>query len=203
MIVCRYMIHSQQLRPLTSLDTVRRIMEAVGAIASIAGILSLTGQAMNGIIILRGFFQSCSSESHSIERFLKRLNDLIQILEHASDLVAKLRAAPSKIVPESILASLQIQLDDCNKDVYGWLATAKTYLPASNTGTKAAFKKFLVALERQRITDIYVEISAHKENILTKLSVIGRCVHYLCFRPSGNDFQLIQQDVLTLTNLLH
>jgi hypothetical protein len=68
-------------------------MEAVGAIASIAGILSLTGHAMNGIIILRGFFQSCSSESHSIKRFLKRLNDLIQILEHASDLIAKLRAA--------------------------------------------------------------------------------------------------------------
>jgi len=44
-------------------------MEAVGAIASIAGILSLTGHAMNGIIIL------------------------IQILEHASDLIAKLRAA--------------------------------------------------------------------------------------------------------------
>jgi hypothetical protein len=160
-------------------------MEAVGAIASIAGILSLTGQAMNGIIILRGFFQSCSSESRSIERFLKRLNELIQILEHASDLIAKLRAAPSKIVPESILASLQIQLDDCNKDVYGWLATAKTCLPASNTGTKAAFKKFLVALERQRITDIYVEISAYKENIMTKLSVIGRCVHYFsCFRPA-------------------
>ena len=46
-------------------------------------------------------------------------------------------------MPESILASLQIQLDDCNKDVYGRLATAKTCLPASNTGTNAAFKKFL------------------------------------------------------------
>jgi len=42
-------------------------------------------------------------------------------------------------------------------------------------------RSFLVALERQRITDIYVEISAHKENIMTKLSVIGRCVHYFMF----------------------
>jgi hypothetical protein len=149
-------------------------MEAAAAVASIAGILSLTGQAVNGIIVLRGFFQDCASESHSIERFLKRLNDLIQILEHASDLMTKLRTVPLKIVPESILASLQIQLDDCNKDVYRWLAMAKTCLPASNTGTKAAFKKFLVALERQRLTDIYVEISAHKDNIMTKLSVIGR-----------------------------
>ena len=107
-------------------------------------------------------------------------------------------------MPESILASLQIQLDDCNKDVYGRLATAKTCLPASNTGTKAAFKKFLVALERQRITDIYVEISVHKENIMTKLSVIGRYVPlFLMFRSSGNDIQLIQQDVLILINLRH
>jgi hypothetical protein len=151
-------------------------MEAVAAIASIAGILSLAGQAVNGIIILRGFFQSCSSESHSIEKFLKRLNELIQILEHARDLMTKLKTAPSKIVPESILASLQFQLDDCNKDVYSWLAMAKASLPASNTGTKVAFKKFLVALERQRITDIYMEISVHKDNIMTKLSVIGRCV---------------------------
>ncbi|KAF8847407.1 hypothetical protein BDZ45DRAFT_699232 [Acephala macrosclerotiorum] len=150
-------------------------MEVIGAIASIAGILSLAGQALNGIIVLQGFFQSCASESHSIQRFLKRLNDLIQILEHARDLMTKLRTAPSKIVPESILASLQIQLDDCNKDVYRWLAMAKPCLPASNMGTKAAFKKFLLALERQRMTDIYVEIAAHKDNIMTKLSVIGRC----------------------------
>lgn len=149
-------------------------MEVVAAFASIAGIISLAGQAVNGIIVLRGFFQSCASESHSIERFLKRLNDLIQILEHAKDLMTKLRTASPKIVPESILASLQIQLDDCNKDIYRWLAIAKACLPASNTGTKAAFKKFLVALERQRITDIYVEISVHKDNIMTKLSVIGR-----------------------------
>jgi hypothetical protein len=149
-------------------------MEAIAAISSIAGILSLTGQAVNGIILLRGFFQSCSSESYSIEKFLKRLSDLIQILEHTRDLITKIRTAPSKIVPESILASLQIQLDDCNKDVYRWLAMAKACLPASNTGTKAAFEKFLVALERQIITDIYVDISAHKDNIMAKLSVIRR-----------------------------
>jgi hypothetical protein len=46
-------------------------METVAAIASIAGILSLTGQAANGVIILREFFQSCASESHSIDKFLK------------------------------------------------------------------------------------------------------------------------------------
>ncbi|KUJ19402.1 uncharacterized protein LY89DRAFT_716917 [Mollisia scopiformis] len=150
-------------------------MEAVAAVASIAGIIGLVGQALNGIIILRGFFQSCASESHAIQRFLKRLNDLIQIIEHARDLMIKLSSAPPKIVPESILASLQIQLDDCNKDVYGWLAIARECLPASNAGTKAAFKKFLVALERQKMTDIYMEISVHKDNTMTKLSVIGRC----------------------------
>lgn len=52
-------------------------MDAVAAVSSIARILSLVGQALNGIVTLRGFYQGCSAASRSIQRFLKRLNELI------------------------------------------------------------------------------------------------------------------------------
>ncbi len=67
------------------------------------------------------------------------------------------------------------QIDDCSEDVYKWLAMARKCHPDSSTGTKASFKKFLVALEKQKITDIYVEIATYRDNITTKLSIIGRC----------------------------
>lgn len=149
-------------------------MEAVAAVSSIAGILSLVGQTLNGIIILRGLFKDCESASKSITSFLKRINDLIQCLQDVQELMKKLEESPSKAVSDTILASLQIQLDDCSKDMYMWLKIGRDLIPDSSTGTKAVFKKFLVALEKQKVKDIYEEISAHKDNINTKLSVIGR-----------------------------
>jgi hypothetical protein len=86
----------------------------------------------------------------------------------------KLENAPTKAVRDYVLASLQVQIDDCSKDVYKWLAMAGRCHPDSSTGTKASFKKFLVALEKQKITDIYVEIATYKDNITTKLLMIGR-----------------------------
>jgi hypothetical protein len=149
-------------------------MEAVAAVSSVAGILSLVGQALNGIVTLRGFYQECASASHFIQKFLKRLNDLIQILEDVKELMKKLEASPSRAVADNVLASLRIQIEDCGKDVYRWLEMARKSMPGSTTGTKASFKCFLLALEKQKITDVYVEIAAHKDNIMTKLSVIGR-----------------------------
>ncbi len=75
-------------------------MEAVAAVSSIARILSLVGQSVNGIIALRSFFQDCAAASPSVERFLKRLNDLIQILEHVRDLMRRLENAPTKAVAD-------------------------------------------------------------------------------------------------------
>jgi hypothetical protein len=112
--------------------------------------------------------------SPPIKKFLKRLNNLIQILEDVRDLMRKLENAPAKAVKGYILASLQVQIDDCSQDVYKWLALARKCHPASSTGTKASFKRFLVALEKQKITDICVEIATYKDDITTKLSMIGR-----------------------------
>ena len=149
-------------------------MDAVAAVSSIAGILSLVGQALNGIVTLRGFYQDCSAASQSIQRFLKRLNELIQILEDVKELMSKLEQSSSKAVSDNVLASLRIQIEDCSNDVYKWLDTARISMDGSSTGTKATFKRFLFALEKRKIVDIYGEIAIHKDNIVTKLSFIGR-----------------------------
>lgn len=152
-------------------------MEAVTAIASVAGIVSLVGQTIESIIKLRVFYQDCSEASNSIGRFLKALNGLIQIHENVRDLVKKLEDSMAVDLDKNILASLQIQIEDCGKDVGIWLEKACACQPMSEmsgTGTRASFRKFLIALEKKKIVDIYQEIENHKNNISTKLSVIGR-----------------------------
>src|ERR1700679_3028894 len=98
-------------------------MELAGAAASITGILAFAGQAIQGIQKLRNFFQSCAKASKSIDRFLRDLNALIQCLEEVKDIVAKLNNA-SGFVADSLLTSLEIQLEDCSKDVHLWVTKA-------------------------------------------------------------------------------
>ncbi|KAH8586236.1 hypothetical protein B0O99DRAFT_75148 [Bisporella sp. PMI_857] len=149
-------------------------MEAVAAIASIAGIISLVGQTLGQIAKLRGFYQECSEASGSVRRFLKALNGLIQIHEDVRDLMRKLENTTAADANQSILASLQIQINDCGKDVGLWLEKASACQPMAGSGTRATFRKFLVALEQRKIVDIYQEIANHRANITTKLSVVGR-----------------------------
>lgn len=154
-------------------------MEAVAAASSIAGIVSLAGQALSGIVKLRGFFQDCASASKTIDRFLRDLNSLIQTLEDVKEIVSKLeKTVAVTFDTKTILSSLQIQLEDCAKDVYEWVKVAGAQHPefASARGGKARFKKFLVAVNKESLTDIFKEICSHKENITLKLSVIGRYI---------------------------
>ena len=149
------------------------VMEAVAAASSVAGIVSLAGQALNGIVKLRRFFVDAASAVKTIDRFLRDLNGLIQTLEDVGVIVGKLENAPN-FDSQSILSSLEIQLEDCSKDVYNWVRIASEQHPKFAVGTKATFKKFLVAINKDNITDIFKEVAAHQDNITLKLSIIGR-----------------------------
>jgi hypothetical protein len=100
-------------------------MEAVAAASSIAGLVSLAGQALEGILKLRGFFKDCASASKTVDRFLRDLNSLIQTLEDVKSLVPRLeKVASSTFNNKTMITSLQIQLEDCSKDVYEWVRIA-------------------------------------------------------------------------------
>lgn len=150
-------------------------MEVIGATANIAAIVSIAGQALDGIIRLRAFFKDCASASKTIDRFLRDLNSLIQTLEDVKCIISTLGdAGPTSFERRTILSSLHIQLEDCSKDAYDWVRIAAEQHPKLTTGSKATFKKFLVAANKDSIEGVFKEITSHRENITLKLSVIGR-----------------------------
>lgn len=60
-----------------------------------------------------------------------------------------------------------------------WVTKAGEEHPGLTSGTKAMFKKLLVALKKDDYNDVYREISSHTHNIMTKLSLIGRYVRVI------------------------
>jgi ABC-type transporter Mla subunit MlaD len=148
-------------------------MEMCSAVASVTGILAFAGQTIDSILKLQRIFQGCANASKSIDRFLRDLNSLIQTLEEVNDIATKLKDTTGSVA-EGLLASLKIQLEDCSKDVYAWVRKAGEAHPSFSNGTKATFKKFLVAVNKDQNDMIYQNIATHRSNIHIKLSIIGR-----------------------------
>jgi hypothetical protein len=148
-------------------------MEVVAAVSSIAGILGFAGQTITGIIRLNDFFQDCRSASKTIDQFLRELDTLKQTIEQVHGLTSKLDDRGGSAL-QGTLASLQIQLEDCNIDIDRWVEEAKKSLSFFGRRVKSAFKKFLVAVNKKSIKGIFTEIRIYRENISLKLSIIGR-----------------------------
>jgi len=151
-------------------------MEALGAAASIAGVLSLAGQTVDGILKLQNFFKDVSSASRTIERFLHDISLLIKTIE---DVRSLLSCASDALGTDLKIVALEIQLQDCSKDVYEWLRLAKDHHPGLSTGTKAGFKKFWVAANKAGVSGLEQEIRRHRHSLVASLSVLGRYVDSL------------------------
>ena len=149
-------------------------MEVVSAAASIAGILSLAGQSINGIIQLRGFFSDIASASRTIERFLRDISSLLRVLHDVEHLFSQLSTSEFDGITRTNSASLQVELEDCQKDVFQWLRLARDLRPASNRGRKSWFKRFWIGVSQAAVNDIRVELGRHRHAIQLNLTVIGR-----------------------------
>ena len=150
-------------------------MEAVAAASSIAGLVSLVGQALDGIMKLRAFFKSCTIASKTVDRFLRDLNSLIQTLEEVKNIVARLENVPASTFDnEAMISSLQYQLEGCSKDIYDWVQIASEQHSKFSNGSKAVFKRFMVAVNKESYADILREIGSHRDGLMLKLSLIGR-----------------------------
>ncbi len=151
-------------------------MEAVAAAASIAGIITVVGQSIDGLIKFSDFFSDISSASKTISRLLADINSLIQVLEDIGDVLERARARRR----DKNLAALDIKLADCAKDVQVWLATARLLRPSSDSGGKALLRKFRLAVNNTAIQTIREEIGRHKQTLCLSLAVFGR---YMGFEP--------------------
>ena len=149
-------------------------MEAVAAAASIAGIITVVGQSIDGLIKFSDFFSDISSASKTISRLLKDINSLIQILEEISNVLERAQARKQR----QNFASLDIKLGDCAKDVQIWLATARLLRPGSDSGGKAWLRKFRLAVNNTAIQTIRDEIGRHNQTLSLSLAVFGRYTNH-------------------------
>ena len=147
-------------------------MEAIAAAASIAGIITVVGQSIDGLIRFSDFFSDVSSASKTITRLLNDINSLIRVLEDIRDVLEQARARQR----DQNLASLDIKLEDCAKDVQVWLATARLLRPGSDSGGKAWLRKFRLAVNSTAIQTIREEIGRHKQTLCLSLAVFGRYI---------------------------
>lgn len=145
-------------------------MEAVAAAASIAGIITVVGQSIDGLIKFSDFFSDISSASKTISRLLNDINSLIQVLENIGNVLEHARARRKN----QNFASLDIKLEDCAKDVQIWLATARLLRPGSDSGGKAWLRKFRLAVNNTAIQTIREEIGRHRQTLCLSLAVFGR-----------------------------
>ena len=145
-------------------------MEVVAATASVAGILTVVGQGIESIIKLREFYAALSEGSRTIEKFLKDINNLLQTLHGIRDLLKKWPQEKTDVN----IAALSVQVEECSKDLFNWLDTAKAMRPASGKGGKAWFKKFWIAANKNRVKDIRTEIGRHVQTLNVSLALIGR-----------------------------
>ena len=153
-------------------------MEAVAAAASIAGIITVVGQSIDGLIKFSDFFSDVSSASKTITRLLNDINSLIQVLEDIRNVFEQARARRSG----QNLAQLDIKLEDCAKDVQVWLATARLLRPGgSDSGGKAWLRKFRLAVNSTAIQTIRDEIGRHKQTLCLSLAVFGRYIKHRLF----------------------
>ena len=147
-------------------------MEAVAAVASIAGIITVVGQSIDGLIRFSDFFSDLSSASKTINRLLDDINSLIQVLRDIGDVLEQAEARRR----DQNFASLDVKVEDCAKDVQIWLATARVLRPASNSGGKAWLKKFRLAVNNTAIQTIREEIGTHRQTLCLSLAVFGRYI---------------------------
>ena len=148
-------------------------MEAIAATASIAGIITVVGQSIDGLIKFSDFFSDVSSASKTISRLLNDINSLIQVLEDIRNVFEQAQARRSG----RELAQLDIKLEDCAKDVQVWLVTARLLRPGgSDSGGKAWLRKFRLAVNSTAIQTIREEIGRHRQTLCLSLAVFGRYI---------------------------
>lgn len=145
-------------------------MEIVAAVSSVAGILSLVSQGIEGASKLKDLFSNISRASITIDRFLHDIDSLLQALQAARDLVKEL---PTNFGGSQV-TSLRIELQYCTKDVYRLLDIASSLRPISVVGAKAWFQRFWTAVNKNLLVDAREELERHKQAINLSLVVLGR-----------------------------
>lgn len=155
----------------TALSTHR--MEAVGAAASVAGLLSLAGQAITGIIKLRAFVKDIAAAPKIVNAFMKEVDSFEGSLAQVRQLLEQLQSKQHNAAKHLDLDVLQNQLTSCAEDIEQWLVTARLVDPGTEKGAKAFIRKLRVAVDKDGFSEFHDQIARLQRWLGISLSVLG------------------------------
>ena len=147
-------------------------MEAIAAAASIAGIITLAAQAIEGLQTLHSFFADISTASKIVSRLLSDINSLITVLHNIDGVLHQVERQRKN----QNFAQLDIKVEDCSKDVKGWLKTAKELRSGGERGGRAWVRRARLAVKSEVVGRIREEIGRHRQALCLSLAVFGRLV---------------------------
>lgn len=147
-------------------------MEVVAAAASIAGIITLAAQAIDGLQKLHAFFLDISSASKAVGRLLSDINSLISVLHNIDNVLGQAETQRRN----QNFAQLDIKVEDCTKDVRSWLEIAKTLRSGDERGGRSWVRRARLAGKGEVVSRIRDEIGRHRQALCLSLAVFGRSV---------------------------
>ena len=96
-------------------------MEGVAAAASVAGILILVGQTTGGLEKLKDFYGRLATASRTVDKFLQDIDWRLRALTGVEDIFARWPVGKTDVH----IMSLRVQVEQCFKNVFNWLDTAR------------------------------------------------------------------------------
>jgi hypothetical protein len=148
-------------------------MEALGAAASVAGILSLVGQSIDGIIKLRGFVKDVKNSPKTLGTFLHNVDSFHTSLSQIQQLLNQLPEEQPIATTQLDLQTLNWQLEACAGDIKQWLDLSRMLDLKSSSAIEAFFKKLRVAANKDGFSEFHNQIARHQRGLNISLSVLG------------------------------
>lgn len=150
-------------------------MEVVAGVSSVASLLGIVGQSIDGILKLRRFVYRISTASKTLSGFLQDIDSLKRTLTAVSDLIRQTPEEWLADVEETNFISLVLQVDKCQDDIRQWVEDSAKLDPNSSRSVKAIFKKLRIAGDPGTFSEFHRKVANHQQGIQLSLGILGRC----------------------------
>lgn len=149
-------------------------MEVLGAVASIAGIVTFACKALSAIDHLKAFCAEFSDQA--AKELLHDLEVTADVLLHAKALAEEARLH-SQLKLRYRAGALNVLVDDCAQDLEEWLRIAARMRKVKPGHTQPVFNRVVTAFSKSSRTKARDKLRWHREKIDTTLFIFGRLVN--------------------------
>ncbi|EXF79572.1 hypothetical protein CFIO01_03689 [Colletotrichum fioriniae PJ7] len=181
-------------------------MEAVSAAASVAGLLSVAGHVLNGLVKLNAFIQDMKEADGRAQRLTTEARLLTKTLTDFKSLLNTLdekTLAESRLFWEQYFNTFSSRLEDCVRDLDAW---TDTYQP---DGPSSKRRKIMDGLSNKRgreISGMESKLARHRSQIVLDLNTMNAwislggldkidAVHEAVRRLTGTNLQMNQENI--------